>query len=161
MTMAWTKRRDSGYSFVELVVATFIISILASAALPLVRVSMKRQKELACRRDLREMRASIDKFKDLADLGRINATELAFGSDNYPKDLQQLVNGVTYANDATGIRHPFLRRVPIDPMTGSADWGLRSFQDKPDTTSWGGQSVFDVYTKAPGKGLDGTKYRDW
>jgi len=154
-------RRSGGYSFVELIVATFIISILASAALPLARVSMRRQKELDCHRALREMRTAIDTFKIDADRGRIAATELPFGGNNYPKDLQQLVNGVTYANDATGTKYPYLRRIPIDPLTGAADWGLRSFQDKPDTTSWGGQNVFDVYTKAEGKALDGTKYRDW
>jgi general secretion pathway protein G len=159
--MRFIRRSAGGYSFVELIVATFIISILASAALPLARVSMRRQKEMDTHRYLREMRTAIDKFKDLADRGQIAVQEIAFGGDNYPKDLQQLVNGVVYANDATGVRHPFLRRIPIDPLTGAADWGLRSYQDKPDTTSWGGQSVFDVYTKAPGKGLDGTKYRDW
>jgi general secretion pathway protein G len=152
---------DGGYSFVELVVATFVMMILASAALPLARVSMKRQRETELRRDLREMRTAIDKFKDYADRNQIAPSELPFGGDGYPISLDQLVQGVTLANDASGKKLRLLRRIPIDPMTGTTDWGLRSYIDKPDATSWGGQNVFDVYSKAPGKALDGTKYRDW
>jgi general secretion pathway protein G len=88
-------------------------------------------------------------------------TELQVGSENYPSSLEQLVDGVTRNNDATGTKWKFLRRIPIDPLTGRADWGLRSMQDQPDTNSWGGQNVFDVYSKAPGSGLDGSRYRDW
>jgi general secretion pathway protein G len=151
----------AGFTFVELVVATAVMMILASAALPLARVSIRRQKETELRRDLREMRTAIDKFKDNADLGRIAASELQFGSENYPPTLQVLVDGVAMANDATGRKMKFLRRIPIDPITGSADWGLRAFQDQPDAKTWGGQSVFDVYSKAEGVALDGTKYRNW
>jgi general secretion pathway protein G len=151
----------AGFTFIELVVATAVMLILASAALPLVRVSIRRQREIELKNDLRIMRAAIDKFKDYADTGRIAATDLQFGSDNYPTSLQQLVDGVTIAGDASGRKMKFLRRIPIDPITGTQDWGLRSYQDPPTSTTWGGQSVYDVYTKADGKGLDGTKYKDW
>lgn len=160
MVMKWM--RDSrGYTFIELLVATAVIMILASAALPLARVSMQRQREVELKRTLREMRDAIDRFKDAADQGIIAATELQVGSENYPASLEQLVEGVTRNNDATGTKWKFLRRIPIDPITGRADWGLRSLQDQPDTRSWGGQNVFDVYSKATGTGLDGSSYRDW
>jgi general secretion pathway protein G len=107
------------------------------------------------------MRTAIDKFKDSVDQGLIPSTEITPGSEGYPATLQTLVDGVAAANDASGKKIKFLRRIPIDPMSGTTEWGLRAYQDKPDTTSWGGQNVFDVYTKAEGTGLDGTKYRDW
>jgi general secretion pathway protein G len=149
-----------GYTFVELLVVTLILSILASAALPIVRVSIKRQRELELKRDLKDMRTAIDKFHDYADIGRIATTELN-GTSHYPTSLDQLVQGVTFAGDASGNKYKFLRRIPIDPITGTTDWGFRSFEDAPDSKAWGGQDVYDVYTKAEGKGLDGTKYRDW
>jgi general secretion pathway protein G len=155
------RRSPEGFTFVELVVATAVMLILASAAMPLARVSIKRQRETDLRRTLRELRTAIDKFKDNADAGRIAATELQFGSENYPTSLEQLVNGVAIANDATGHKLKFLRRIPIDPMTGKADWGFRSHEDAPDSKAWGGQNVYDVYSKAEGVALDGTKYRDW
>lgn len=154
-------RSTRGYTFIELVVVTGVIMVLASAALPLARVSMQRQREAEMRRSLREMRAAIDRFKDAADQGIIAATELQLGSENYPMSLQQLVDGVTRNNDATGTKWKLLRRIPIDPITGQADWGMRAMQDLPDTSVWGGQNVFDVFSKAPGVGLDGSKYRDW
>jgi general secretion pathway protein G len=107
------------------------------------------------------MRTAIDRFKDAADSGMIPTTELKANSEGYPPDLETLVDGVSVANDATGRQLKFLRRIPIDPMTGEADWGLRGYQDKPDSTSWGGQNVYDVYSKSQGTGLDGTKYREW
>ena len=107
------------------------------------------------------MRTAIDNFKDAADLQRISPLELKAGNENYPADLDQLVDGVTANNDATGRKIKFLRRIPIDPMTHSEDWGLRSYQDSPTSRTWGGDNVFDVHTKATGTGLDGTKYRDW
>jgi general secretion pathway protein G len=110
---------------------------------------------------LREMRTAIDKYKDAADTGQIGSLDLKAGSENYPADLETLVDGVNAANDATGRKLKFLRRVPIDPMTRTTDWGLRSYQDKPDSTRWGGQDVFDVYTKSEGVALDKTKYKDW
>ncbi|MCC7180598.1 MAG: type II secretion system protein [Acidobacteria bacterium] len=154
-------RAAHGYTFVELLVVTTIVLILASAVQPLARVTIQRQKEVELRRVLREMRDAIDKFKDAADQGMIPTTELKANSEGYPPDLEVLVEGVSVANDASGRKLKFLRRIPIDPMTGEAEWGLRSYQDKPDTTSWGGQNVFDVRSLSEGTGLDGTKYKDW
>ena len=159
--MRMFRKSSGGYTFIELVVSTAVILILASAALPLIRVSVRRQREAELKTDLRVMRAAIDKFKDYADRGQIAATELQFGSENYPNSLQQLVDGVPLANDASGRKMKFLRRIPIDPLTNSTDWGLRAYQDLPNSTTWGGQNVYDIYSKADGKALDGTKYRDW
>ena len=150
-----------GYTFVELLVVTTIVLILASAVQPLARVTMQRQKEVELRRVLREMRDAIDKFKDAADQGMIPTTELKANSEGYPPDLDTLVEGVSVANDASGRKLKLLRRVPIDPMTGEAEWGKRAYQDKPETTSWGGQNIFDVYSLSGGTALDGSKYRDW
>jgi general secretion pathway protein G len=150
-----------GYTFVELLVVTTIIMILASAVMPLAKVSAQRTREAELRRALREMRTAIDKYKDAADTGQIGATELKLENEGYPADLEVLVEGVTAANDATGRKLKFLRRVPIEPMTHSSEWGRRSYQDKADATRWGGQNVFDVYTTSEGTALDGTKYKDW
>jgi general secretion pathway protein G len=155
------RRREHGYTFVEILVVSVVLLILASAAMPLVKVTMQRQKEGELRTTLRELRTAIDRYKDAADLGVIASTDLRPGTENYPPTLEVLVEGVSRANDATGTKLKFLRRVPIDPMTGSREWGMRSYQDRPDATSWGGQSVYDVYTKSEGTALDGTKYRDW
>lgn len=154
-------RLQQGYSFVELLVVTTIVLILASAVQPLARVTIQRQKEVELRRVLREMRDAIDRFKDAADQGMIPTTELKANSEGYPPDLDALVEGVSVANDASGRKLKLLRRIPKDPMTGEAEWGLRSYQDKPDTTSWGGQNVFDVRSLSNGTALDGSKYRDW
>ena len=150
-----------GFTFIELLVVSTMLLVLATAIMPLAKVSMQRMREAELRRDLREMRTAIDKFKDAADLGQIGATDLKAGAENYPPDLETLVNGVTAANDQTGRKLKFLRRVPIDPMTRSTEWGLRSYQDEPDSTRWGGQDVFDVHTTSDGTALDGTKYKDW
>ena len=152
---------QDGYSFIELLVVIGILFVLASAAMPLAQVASQRQRETELRRSLREMRTAIDKFKDAVDIGQIPTTELTPTSEGYPPDLETLVDGVTPANDASGRKLKFLRRIPIDPLTNSTDWGMRSYQDKPDATSWGGQNVFDVYTTSKGTALDGTKYRDW
>ena len=125
------------------------------------QVASQRQREIELQRDLREMRTAIDKFKDAVDQGLIPSTEVTPGSEGYPETLQKLVDGVTAAGDASGRKLKFLRRIPIDPMTRKPEWGLRAYQDKPDSTSWGGQNVFDVYSKGEGQALDGTKYRDW
>jgi general secretion pathway protein G len=154
-------RESKGYTFVELLVVAAVLMILASAIMPLAKVTARRQREAELRHDLREMRTAIDKFKDAADLGLIGSLDIKVGSEGYPADLQQLVDGVSAANDATGRKLKFLRKIPIDPMTRTAEWGLRSYQDKPDATRWGGQNVFDVYTTFDGKALDGSKYRDW
>ena len=154
-------RSSRGYSFVELLVVATIIIILASAIMPLARVTATRTREAELRRALREIRTAIDKYKDAADLGQIGSFDIKVGSENYPADLQVLVDGVTAANDATGRKLKWLRRIPVDPMTRSTEWGKRSYQDKPDSTRWGGQNVFDVFTTFDGKALDGTKYKDW
>jgi len=150
-----------GYTFVELLVVTAIILILASAVMPLAKVTATRQREAELRRGLREIRTAIDRFKDDADLGKIAPTELKAGADNYPPDLDTLVDGVSANNDATGRKLKYLRKIPIDPMTKSTDWGKRGTQDKPDSTRWNGQNVFDVYTTYDGTALDGTKYKEW
>jgi general secretion pathway protein G len=124
-------------------------------------VTATRAREAELRRALREMRTAIDKFKDAADLGQISPLDLKTGAEGYPPDLQTLVDGVTAANDATGRKLKFLRRVPIDPMTKNTEWGMRSYQDDADATRWGGQNVFDVYTTFDGTALDGSRYRDW
>jgi general secretion pathway protein G len=150
-----------GYTFIELIVVSAILIILASAAMPLARVTATRHREAELRRALREIRTAIDNYKDAADLGAISPLELRLGNEGYPPDLQTLVDGVPAANDASGRRLRFLRRIPIDPMTRGTEWGLRSYQDDPEATSWGGQNVFDVYTRFDGTALDGTRYSDW
>lgn len=154
-------RARSGYTFVELLVVAVIVMILASAALPLTRVTIQRQKELELRRALRELRTAIDRYKDAADLQQIANFELEPDNMGYPPDLETLVVGVTRSGDATSTKLRFLRRVPVDPMTGEAEWGMRSYQDRPDASTWGRENVFDVYSKAQGTALDGTEYRDW
>jgi general secretion pathway protein G len=154
-------RGSRGYSFIELLIVTTILMILASAAMPLTRVTAQRSREAELRRALREMRTAIDRFKDAVDQGQIATTELRPGSEGYPPDLETLVDGIPAANDASGRKLKFLRRIPVDPMTSDTEWGLRSYQDRPDATTWGGQNVYDVYTTSPGTALDGTKYRDW
>jgi general secretion pathway protein G len=157
----WRPEGASGYTFVELLVVGTMLLILASAVLPLAKVTIQRQREIELRRALREMRVAIDRFKDAADQGLIGSTDLRTGAEGYPADLETLVEGVSVVNDASGRKLKFLRRIPIDPMTKSTEWGLRSYQDAPDSTNWGGQNVFDVFTKSTGIALDGTKYRDW
>ena len=147
-------RTERGLTLVELIVTVAILAILASSAIPIARFKAKRDNERELRRDLWQMRDAIDHYKDAADRG---AFQTKVDSQNYPPDLETLVNGV----DVQGKKVKFLRRIPIDPMTGSADWGLRSMQDDPKSDSYGGQSVFDVYSKSPGTALDGTKYSDW
>jgi general secretion pathway protein G len=155
------RSREGGFTFIELLVVCTILLILASAIMPLARVTIQRQREVELHRALREMRLAIDKFKDAADQGGISPFDLKPEAQNYPASLEVLVEGVTKANDATGVKLKFLRRIPFDPMTHSTEWGMRSYTDRPDSTSWGGGSVFDVYTKSDGKALDGTKYKDW
>jgi len=153
--------KADGFTFIELLIVSTILMIIASAVMPLARVTSQRQKEAELRQALREIRTAIDKYKDAVDGGLIPSTEIKLGSEGYPSELETLVEGVPVANDATGRKLKFLRRVPIDPMTNSIDWGQRSYQDRPNSVSWGGQNVFDVYTKSQGVALDGTKYKDW
>jgi general secretion pathway protein G len=147
----------AGMTLLELIIACAILMILSSMALPVFRYTVIRQKESELRYDLRTMKDAIDRYKDLADQHKFR-TEV--GSENYPPDLDTLVKGVQLgAGDDKKLR--FLRKIPVDPMTGRADWGLRSISDDPDSTSWGGKNVFDVYSKSTGTALDGTKYSDW
>lgn len=148
------RKGERGLTLVELIVTVAILAVLASAAVPIARFQVKRQKERELRYDLWMMRDAIDKYKDAADRG---AFQTKVDSQNYPPDLQTLVDGV----DIQGKKVKFLRHIPVDPMTGDAEWGLRSMQDDPKSDSFGGQSVFDVYSKSQGTGLDGTKYTDW
>ncbi|MGA3162009.1 MAG: type II secretion system protein [Terracidiphilus sp.] len=145
---------ELGLTLVELIVTVAILSILASAALPIARFQVKRQNERYLRYDLWMMRDAIDHYKDAADR---NAFQVKLDSQGYPPDLETLVKGV----DVQGKKVKFLRRIPIDPMTGKAEWGLRSMKDDPDSTSFSGESVFDVYSKSQGTALDGTKYANW
>jgi general secretion pathway protein G len=147
-------RRQSGFTLLELIIATAILLVLSTMAVPLARLSIKREKEKRLRNDLWEMRDAIDRYKIDADR---NAFQTKVDSQGYPPDLDTLVKGV----DVQGKKVRYLRKVPIDPMTGTVEWGLRSMQDDPDSDSWGGQSVFDVYTKSQDEALDGTKYKDW
>jgi len=157
-----SKRRrtpEAGMTLLELIIACTILLVLASAALPLQRYTIVRQREAELRKDLRDMRDAIDRYKDLADRNQIR---VQVGSEGYPPDLDTLVKGVPVgAAGATGHNIRFLRRIPKDPMTGQAEWGMRSVQDDADSMSWGGNNVFDVYSKSTGTGLDGTKYSDW
>jgi general secretion pathway protein G len=147
--------RQNGVTLLEMIVVITILLILMGAAVPVLKVSVRRQREVELRRDLWEMRAAIDRYKDATDK---NMVQVKLGSEGYPPDMDTLVNGVEVAG---GKKLRFLRRIPVDPMTGNTDWGLRSMQDDPQSDSWGGQNVFDVYTKSTGVGLDGTKYKDW
>jgi general secretion pathway protein G len=147
-------RGQRGLTLVELIVAITILLILTGMAIPIARLGIKRQRERELRYDLWQMRDAIDRYKDAADR---NAFQVKVGTDGYPPDLDTLVNGV----DVAGKKVRFLRRIPVDPMTGKDEWGLRSMQDDPKSQSWGGQNVFDVYTKSDGTALDGTKYSDW
>lgn len=153
---------SDGFTFVELLVVTALVAILASAVMPLARVAMQREREIELRRDLRDIRTAIDHYKDAADGGQIPATSVRAGSEGYPPDLETLVKGVETVGGAKGTTMlKFLRRIPADPMTGAADWSLRAYEDKPGSKSWGGQDVYDVSSKSEGTALDGTKYADW
>ena len=147
-----------GLTLIELVVTMAVLSILAAMVLPIAKVSLKREKEFELRRVLRRMREAIDEYKKYADNGLI--MKKGIRSMGYPENLDVLVEGVPQVG-AIDKKLRFLRRIPIDPMTGQAVWGLRSIQDEPDSTSWGGENVFDVYSLSPGTALDGTLYSDW
>jgi len=149
---------QAGVTLVELVVTIAVMSILAGALIPITKFAVKRQKELELRRDLRTMRTAIDLYKKFCDTGVIQKTGV--DSECYPPDLDTLVDGVEKTG-ALGQKIKFLRRVPVDPMTKTKDWGMRSYQDEPDSSSWGHENVYDVYTTATGKALDGTLYKDW
>ena len=151
------KLTPRGFTLVELIVTVAVIAILVGMALPLARNSLKREREIQLRQNLREIRQAIDKFKDASDGGRI---EMPQDTEGYPQTLDVMVDGVQLIGQA-GKTIKFLRKIPTDPMTNSTDWGMRSFQDEPTAGSWGGQNVFDVYTKSDGIAFDGTRYKDW
>ena len=155
MKSAYSKLASArGFTLIELIVATAILVILTGLAVPMARVAIKREKERELRSALWELRDAIDRYKDAADR---NAFQIKVGTEGYPPDLDTLAKGV----DVGGKKVRFLRRIPQDPMTGSTEWGLRSMQDDPDSDSWGGQNIFDVFTKSQGTGLDGTEYKTW
>ena len=146
-----------GFTLVELIAAITILLILTTVALPVARVQVRRTQEVELRRALREMRQAIDRYKDFADRGMVPTKADSFG---YPPDLETLVKGVPLKGAATA-KYKFLRRIPVDPLTGQTDWGQRAMQDDPDSRSWGGGNVFDVYSKSQGTAMDGTRYADW
>jgi general secretion pathway protein G len=148
---------EAGMTLLELIIACSILIVLSTAALPVARFSILHRKEEELHRDLREMRDAVDRYKDLADR---NLIRVELGSEGYPPNLETLVKGVQLgASSDRKIR--FLRKIPVDPITGRAEWGLRAVQDDPDSTSWGGKNVFDVYSKSQATASDGTKYADW
>ncbi|MGQ9671592.1 MAG: type II secretion system protein [Candidatus Aminicenantales bacterium] len=166
--MAKRLHKARGFTFVEMLVTIAILAVLATAIMPLAKVAVKREKEIELQRNLRLLREAIDAYKKLADEKKIEVEE---DSEGYPPDLETLVKGVELKEETQSqpgkkqSAEPrvikFLRRIPRDPMTNSFDWGLRSYQDEPDSDVWGGENVYDVYTKSNGTALDGTKYRDW
>lgn len=172
MASLWRKKK--GFSLVEMLVTLTILAILAAAVVPIAKTAVRREKEIELRRDLRLIREAIDAYKKLADDKQIEVEE---DSEGYPPDLETLVKGVEIKADQTPVQTPgrkpatksgsekkiikFLRRIPRDPLTGTTEWGLRSYQDEPDSSDWGGENVYDVYSTSPGTALDGTKYRDW
>ena len=149
-----SSHRSSGFTLVELVAATAIALMLFTMAIPLVRVTVQRQRERELRQALWEIRDGIDRYKEAADRGSFRTK---VGSESYPPDIETLVKG----EDVGGKKLRFLRRIPVDPMTGKDEWGMRSMQDDIQSDSWGGQNLFDVYTKSQGTALDGTSYREW
>lgn len=153
-------RKPRGFTLVEVIAVATIVAILAAGILPLAKVARQRQKELELRRTLREMRGAIDRFKDGVDRGQIGGTDVRLGSEGYPESLEKLIEGASQVG-RPGVKLKFLRRLPIDPLTGEREWGLRCYQDDPDSTSWCGDNVFDVYSLSDGNALDGTKYKDW
>lgn len=153
-------KQDRGFTYLELIIATLILAVLAAAIVPVAQVTAKRAKEVELRRNLRLLRDAIDNYKRSVDMGLIGGSDVQLGSEGYPEDLETLVEGVSQVG-AVDKKLKFLRRIPIDPMTHSTDWGLRSYQDKPDSTIWGGQNVYDVFTISQQTALDGTKYSDW
>jgi general secretion pathway protein G len=153
-------RRERGVTYLELIATSAILMILASAILPLARVGFTRRKEMELRRALREVRTAVDRYKLLVDQGQIGGTDVKLGSEGYPPDLETLVKGVSRVG-AVDRKIKLLRRIPVDPMSGNTEWGMRCYQDDPDETSWCGQNVWDVYSKSTAKGLDGTRYNTW
>src|SRR6266851_2439463 len=152
-TRSVVARRRRGFTLIELIVATAILAILVGMAVPMAKNAVNRERERELRQDLWMMRDAIDRYKDAAERG---AFQIKVGSEGYPPDLDTLVTGV----DVAGKKLKFLRKIPVDPIT-KQEWGMRSMQDDADSTSWGGQNIFDIYSKSDQVALDGTKYKDW
>ena len=150
-------RSAAGFTVVELAIVAAMIAILTAMVVPVARYTLKRQKELELKEQLRFMRNAIDKYKQASDQGLI---QVQLGSEGYPPDLETLVDGVSQIGQVNK-KLRYLRHVPIDPMTGKAEWGLRSFQDEPDSVAWGGQNVYDVRSLSGGRAIDGSYYKDW
>jgi general secretion pathway protein G len=151
------RRGQAGYTLAELVMVAVILAILAAAVTPVIKFTGKRMKESELRYDLRSMRLAIDDFKRHSDAGLI---PIEFGTQGYPKDLETLIEGVDLVGQIDK-KVRFLRRIPVDPMTGEAEWGLRSYEDEPESESWGGQDLYDVYSLSEGVGLNGIPYKKW
>lgn len=154
------RRGERGTTFIEVLAVAAIVAILAAAILPLSRVTRERQREIELRRALREIRTAIDRFKDGVDRGQVGGTDVKLGSEGYPESLDTLVEGVNQVG-RPGFKLKFLRRIPEDPFTAKAEWGMRCYQDDPDSSSWCGDNVYDVYSLAEGTALNGTKLKDW
>lgn len=154
-------KAQRGFTLLEMLVTATVLLILAGALVPMAKNSVKRQKELELRRALREIRTKIDEYKTLVDQNKVKAPPIE--NQGYPESLEVLVEGVPMASggSASSRKIRFLRRIPVDPFTGKQDWGLRSVSDEPDSTSWGGSNVYDVYSQAPGTGMNGIPYREW
>jgi len=153
---ALTRRREGGFTLAELVMVAALLAMLAGMAMPVAKFTVKRRKEMELRLALRQMRTAIDEYKRLSDQGMIPIT---VGGEGYPETLEELVEGIEIVGQNT--KRKFLRRIPVDPFTKEQEWGLRSYQDEPDSMSWGGQNVYDVYSLTEGTALDGTEYKDW
>jgi general secretion pathway protein G len=155
---------QTGFTLLEIIIVIMILSVLTAAAVPMVRNSVKREREIELRLALRQLRQAIDRYKEFSDKTNGAGIPIEWKTQSgYPKELKILVEGFIPANvvGTSGNKVRFLRRMPIDPMTGKDEWGLRSYKDRPDATSWGGEDVFDVYTKSDGTALDGKRYKDW
>lgn len=151
------RRREAGFTMAEMVMVATVMALLATAVLPVAKFTSRRVKEMELRAALRDMRSAIDEYKRFSDGGFI---QIDLGTDGYPAELELLVEGVEIAGKVDS-KHKFLRRIPIDPMTGEREWGLRSYQDDHDSDSWGGENVYDVYSLSNGIGLNGVPYREW
>jgi general secretion pathway protein G len=152
-------KTEIGFTLIEMIIVVVIISVLAAVAIPMVETSVKREKEVELRRSLRTIRTAIDDYKKFVEENNIKMDEETY---NYPEELEDLVKGIEYKDEKAEEKiKKFLRSIPIDPMTNSTEWGMRSYQDKRDESSWGGENVWDVYTKSERKALDGTYYKDW